>query len=648
MSRHHVLAIVLIVAAAALATAIAGGFTSSTPRSVSGAPEGSAFVVTAPAPRAVARPRMAWRPGERLVFALDWRSSNAVKLGSSRAMSLDVEIVGQLSIAVLPPRDDRRFLSLRFEKLARARISLDGRALYADDHAAAQDLLGKRAVVELTADGAMRRVALDADPSGLFRHVMRAALVELEIIVPSDADAGDAEWSAEELGPSGLARVDYRVTGEGALVRRRGAYDSIGIAPPRVGGGESVPREQKLDSVAIIRTDGSLTSLVDDESLAVVDDGVTVATTSARFALERIGIEVAEPESEPLASAWQDFGEGRASDGLARRMLAQRVDGLTAARMRTDVMLYAGSGLIAEQSRWVWRATGLLVARPETSDALAKLFESAALDTAARGLVLDLLASAGHARAQAAMRRALSSKTLDDDAAVDLVQRVSFLLAPEDATIDLLVAKNEDAQARQKDALASATLYTLGACLGNMRARHAADPHPRAHALLLSRLAASSTGGMRRAALAALGNAGFPADGAAIRAHAGDDDELVRSQVAWSLRKVDSQESRTTLLTLAGDSTSAVQTSALRVLAQLALGEDDLARMESLAKSPRLTTAAALPLVDLLGAYVPTPKGHAALETLRARDDLDSSARSRARALLAPNASDTQHTTEQR
>ena len=340
MRRLYVL-VCVVVAAGALATAMAGGLASSTPRSAAGAPDAPASVTTSPAPvlpsvvasatPAVARPRIAWRPGERLVFALEWRSSNSVKLGPSRAMALDLEIAGQLSIAVLPSRGDLRLLSVRFDKLARARVSLDGHALYADDQAAARDLLGKRAVVELTGDGAMRRVALDADPSGLFRHVMRAALVQLEIIVPSDAEAGDAEWSAQELGPGGLARVDYRVTGEGALVRQRGAYDVIGIAPPRVGGNESAPREQQLDSRAIIRTDGALTSLVDDESLAVVDDGVVVATTRSRFALERVGVEVAEPESEPLASAWQDVGEGRASEGLARRMLAQRVDGLTAA-----------------------------------------------------------------------------------------------------------------------------------------------------------------------------------------------------------------------------------------------------------------------------------------------------------------------------
>ncbi len=584
----------------------------------------------------VALPQIAWKPGARSVFALDWRSSNAVKLGGERAMALDLDLAGELSITALAPRGDVRVLSVRFAKIDRARVTLDGRALYADDRAAAADLLGKRAVVELDEDGAMRRIALDDDPSGLFRHVMRAALVEIEIIAPATA-TGDAAWSAAQLGPSGVARVDYRVADDGTLLRRRGAYDVLGIAPPRVASDETAPREQRLDSRAVIRADGALRSLVDEETLAIVDDGITVATARTRFALDRVRVEAAELEPEPPAAAWQEIGEARASQGLARRMLAQRVDGLTAARMRTDVMLFAGSGLIVEQSRWVWRATGLLLEHPESADDLATLFESPALDTAARGLVLDLLASAGHTRAQAAMRRTLASKTLDDEAAVDLVQRFSFLAAPEDATVDALVAKHEDARARQKDLLASATLYTLGALLGNMRARHAVTPHPRAHALLLSSLASSKAGPPRRAALAALGNAGFGTDAATIRAHAADEDEQVRSQVAWSLRKVDGAATRATLLALAEDATSAVQTSALRVLEQLALGDDELARLAILAQSRRLTSAAALPLVNLLGAYATTANGRAALETLRARADLDPSARSRASALLTTN-----------
>ena len=627
------LCVVGVAALAGAALAQLSSTRASIPPAVDAAPSASASVRPATsAARSVAMPRIAWRPGERLVFAIDWRSSNAVKLGDTRSMALDLEIAGELSITVLAGSGGAQMLAVRFARIDRARVTLDGRALYPDDRAAAADLLGKRAVVELADDGGMRRLALDADPSGLFRHVMRAALVELDIVAPTAT--ADAEWSAAQRGPSGLARVDYRVVDDDTLLRRRGAYDVIEIVPPRVASDETAPREQRLDSHAVIRADGSLRSLVDQETLAVVDDGVTIAKTQSRFALDRLRIETATAEPAPLASAWQDIGEARASEGLSRRLLAQRVDGLSIARMRTDVLLFAGSGLVVEQSRWVWRASGLLLEQAEACDELASLFESPALDTAARGLVLDLLASAGHARAQAAMRRALQSKALDDEAAIDLVQRFSFLAAPEDATIDAVLAKHDDARARNENALASATIYTLGALLGNLRARHAATPHPRAHALLRSSLATSGAKGSRRAALAALGNAGFPDDAQAIRAHAADDDEQVRSQVAWSLRKLDGAATRATLLALADDPLSAVQTSALRVLAQLALGDDDLARLAELASGRRLTKAAALPLVDLLGAYAARAPARAGLEAMRQREDLDPQARSRARALL--------------
>src|SRR5207237_9633118 len=115
-----------------------------------------------------------------------------------------------------------------------------------------------------------------------------------------------------------------------------------------------------------------------------------------------------------------------------RQLLAARAGGLTAQQLFDEVVVFAAAGAIADQARFVWRAGALLELQPELSGKLAALFEQPGMSGDGRAMILDLLAAAGHAQAQAAMRRSLASPAAREkpQAFAELVQPLGLVDDP--------------------------------------------------------------------------------------------------------------------------------------------------------------------------------------------------------------------------
>src|SRR5262249_3552413 len=114
---------------------------------------------------------------------------------------------------------------------------------------------------------------------------------------------------------------------------------------------------------------------------------------------------------------------------------------------------------------FVTSAVALLALHPEYADGLVEIFERPHMTSKMRGLLLDILCSAGDARAQSAMRTALASASARRDPGYpSLVQRLGFVLAPDKATIDFALASYAtplSAGAR------AASAYALGSAVGS-------------------------------------------------------------------------------------------------------------------------------------------------------------------------------------
>src|SRR4051812_1113983 len=113
--------------------------------------------------------------------------------------------------------------------------------------------------------------------------------------------------------------------------------------------------------------------------------------------------------------------------------------------MVSDVKRFANGGVMPEHTRWLWRATGVLLQDPEAAKAMLEAFQDKSLNDSARELILDCLASAGNASSQAALRGALDSPVTRKSAEAPMwIQRVSFVDAPERATAEQIARVHRD------------------------------------------------------------------------------------------------------------------------------------------------------------------------------------------------------------
>jgi hypothetical protein len=345
------------------------------------------------------------------------------------------------------------------------------------------------------------------------------------------------------------------------------------------------------------------------------------------FALDFLGAALFDASSRPPLEGSRPLAEIVVSQSMRRRMLEQRAAGMKFEQVKEDLGIYAQVSRVASQPQWMWRTSGLLELEPERCDELVPLFRDL---PGARAMILDLLASAGTPRAQAAMRAALSlPEAIVDQQLMLYVQRFSFAVAPEPATLDFLWARWDTASAADGGDVADALLYTLGSATGNMLARGDEDDAAASHARIVSLLDAAPNAHARRVALAALGNAGFSEDAGRIAALQSDEDSMVRSQEARSLRKLEGEPVRPTVIHLVGDRAPNVQATAIQVLSQWKLQPEELLQLEQTVKAGTLDVSNCLAFVQAITSEgsARSPETISMLHALLERTDLDAETR---------------------
>ncbi len=392
----------LLAALAALALTAAAGL------AVREAPDAT----TPPAARAQSSaPGACCPPGEVRTYALTLQTEQTAQM-------LDAPQTGRLDLAATVELrcHEAQVVGLRFTDLQRHALTMLGQAVLTDAEAARAALVGPEALATLSPLGALESLQPPEGVDPLFRHLARAVLAEIQVV--TDADPEAATWRVEEVTPLGRATVDYtRLPGlAGQRPRRPGEGPRRVRAPgcPAPGHGRG-PRGDRRRAVARLR-DGRLDSLLGDETLsALAADGRAVLEARTQLSLKLVDVGRFDPRADAatLAARPRVSADGPdASPALERRLLEARVDGLTMESLVDTVLEFGDGGTMPDHNRWLWRATGLLTLHPERCAELVAMFGDPNLTPAARGLLADLLANAGHPQAQAALRR-----MLDDDAA---------------------------------------------------------------------------------------------------------------------------------------------------------------------------------------------------------------------------------------
>lgn len=526
----------------------------------------------------VAPLRLRFAAGERATYQLRWASAEQVRLsgltpgdapvGGEARLDADLVLEGRGEI------EGAFVVSARCGAVREARLSVLGGDLVGPSSAA--PLAGVEALVVVEPSGHVREIRVASEVSAPQRLLFASILRDLELTLPErPAD----RWRAIERGARGVARVSY--TRDGSRVRRvRESYDELAALPgPLMNGAE---QRLRAAGTASLGESGALEALDDEETLEVsLPRGAGGLRSSRSLALRRTGTERVPPSVLDRSAiehvAIVEPGGGADAEAAEREQLARVADGATVASVVARVADHGAGRRISGD--WMVRAVAVLQLHPEAAGELARAFADPKIGAAGRRLVTDLLASAGHAPAQAALRRVLEAGGLDAREHVELVQRLGMVARPDRDTVDWLSARYERARDAGSRDEALAAGYALGAAtaravangsgveaavaaragLDRLRADLAATDSPADRAALLTALGnaaldddlerlvaacSDESADVRRAATLALGRYGSPAARAAVSARAADPDPDVRSAAERALGASEPSDAR--------------------------------------------------------------------------------------------------------
>lgn len=557
------------------------------------------------APKRPAPMRIVWTAGREFRYALHLRSSQRAMPPGGATIDASLALDGDLVVRCHEVAGERARIGLALDRLTRASLVISGAEVLPSASA-----LGGEVLLWVDDHGAIEQALYRRDASDAFRAVIPNVVALTKVSLPREPAVS---WLATELTMLGSARSQY-VAEDGnpfSLVRHRLGYEAL-LALPR---GASA-------SSAEIESRDSLT-LDDDGMLKLAAFSEKVTSGSALSAAIEASLErTATSTFSPVAVALADL-EARAPDERSARAmdteeqrLRQLAGDMTMAKL--EALAFAAAPGRQLPPGFVTSAVAMLKLDPGLCAALVEWFERPNASLAARALLLDLLASAGHAKAQAAIRDALASPAAraTADGYRLLLQRLGVIVAPDRETVDF--AYSSYAHAKGEDRLAAA--FALGATLG-ARGPARADPALAAYGDRLRADLKKARGTDERVALlAALGNAARPADVAAIKTFAHDDDARVRRQAALSLRRDHTTEAQDTLFTMLADGDSSVGEAALQALADEGANAAVVQRLGSMVGTPAFPGALNEPLLTIVGGELQShpAEARAALEAIAA------------------------------
>ncbi len=593
------------------------------------APKQDAQPARAASPRAL---QLAWPRGASFVYAVRYRGETRARLGAEAAVDGTWTVELDLLARSFGDRGGATLLELSIPTVQKDEVTMGGRNVLGTSAARAA-LTSASALVEMLPDGRPRALHLRPGTSPVFAALARALLRESRFSLPATAQVS---WRADERTASGDAVSEYRLIEHAPprLLRTRARYDSLAV----LGYQPCVDCKQTLASTAEVRLgdQSELCGMMFDESLAATRpplfDPLFVRKTHLQMTL------VERAHLDPRAISLDGFAEVPLDDpvdaqAMRKEHLQKRVAGLSLAELGHGVAQYGeGKEVSAE---FAWRASGLLILHPELCAHLAERFARATTPSRARELILDLLASSGHAQAQAAMRTALGSAAAEADPAYSsLLQRFSFLSAPDPQSAAFVAMRHRRSPSREDHGVWTASAYALGALAGGLETGGQRELAAQYRAILVSELEGARSSAERAELVAALGNAHSDEDSALLTQKAQAPEPEVRAAALRALRRSTLPEARAVLTAALADEDLGVRRMALHTLGEGTLSAPELAAMSRALDTGALGPGLDHELVTVLSSHAREGDVRPMLEQVAARS-VDPRLRDRVRFVLA-------------
>ncbi|HEY2517252.1 MAG TPA: HEAT repeat domain-containing protein [Polyangiaceae bacterium] len=555
-----------------------------------------------------------FEPGTTLHYQLAWSGeqrgrifqgdTSATQPGEDTHATTRIDMALRATFFVEAVKKDEALLVMTITDVDRYGFHILGGEVFPSHEGAAKALIGHRARVRVAASGEALDVAFERDAPDVFMNVVQW-IVARSAISLGGSGGGVRSWDAYERGPFGLSAVRYARLDDGGVGRARTRYTSFdafaGGADPRAF------EEPTLDGHTTAHLQaGVLQDLEEDERVKVVSHaGEPELEGGASFHM--LLTQVDRAGAAPAAVAYgapSPAGTPIVGRETRAQLLDQRIDGLTPEQLLADVRTYANGGVMPQHTRWLWRASGLLKRDPSLAAELAKTATAKGATDTARALVLDLLASVGDASAQAAMREILDSSALASSGArPGLLQRVSFLDAPDEKTIDSVVAAMRAGKQKGWSDLRFAAAHAVAAA-SRAVAKNGDDATARQLVRRLDdEVRTAETPQAKAALLGALANASIPEAAAVAAPFASSDDADLREAAAEAVKRTDTADAKEMLFALLGDPDPSVEAAAIASLAARSLDATDWQRIASVVETGRVVAGLDGPLLNLASSY---------------------------------------------
>jgi hypothetical protein len=558
---------------------------------------------TAEATAAAAPGGLTWREGVQTLYSLDWTAGARGELmpaqqgapNPANDMVVDTVLEAGLALEPIGRRGDLETVAFSLTSLEKFSVRMMGNEGVPDLAAAARELVGPAAFASFDARGQVREIRYEESASPAAQQTLRAIVQLFQLARQQGAEA---EWDAVESGASGQLAVRYKGDRR-ALVRSPLRYQSLDAVQGPLDGRQVLEGETRI----ALDDDGQLEQSRGFERLAYTPDGAPRPAVSAdmTFQLTRTGRRASPGvllAKKAAARPPQPLSAHPKDPGLDARRDARMAAYLDEDKLSQEIDHHQG-GAKSDHS-FLARAGAWLRLHPEGAKALAARFQLASTNALGRGFILDLLAEAGDANAQAAMREALMTAAAAEQGGGQgvLLQRFTWVKAPDAASArflaQVMTSKQSSLAATQGAAVA------LGAVVNKLRLMGHEDLAQAYNRELVSSLKDTGEVGKKRALLSALGNAAREENVPTLLEYVGDAEPGVREQAASALRSVDSKEAAQGLLKLAADPLVGVSTLALRSLSQQTLGDGEWGELKRLAEAGRTNSSADTMFIQLV------------------------------------------------
>jgi hypothetical protein len=565
-------------------------------------------------------------PGDQRVYALTLRSTQTTAaLGGEVHSELEADF--DLQLEVREASAEERLVAVSVAHARRFRLVLLGAEVGGGSEAVRAQLEGHEALAAIDSRGALRRVRYQEGVPPLFQSLIQTALAGAQVVV------GDGpRWEAEEDSPAARVAFTYRSEGMNGEVERlvKEATSLVtlrayrGVAPASQGVNAQTRVELHRAGYVVHATGLSHLWARGGDGQRLLEEHTSLElrlVPGAVFfrpgALAGRGSQQALAPSEPSAPA-----------ATPRELLERRAAGLTNEQLVEGVRAWARIGPGPAHNEWLWRAVALLQLDSAQVPRLQALFAEPELAPDSRALVLDLLASAGHPGAQAALLALLSSE--QGRALGPLgVARVGLVTRPTSETARWM-SQHWDS-ARGEERLASAMV--LGAVARNLTRGGSAAEASSVISQLGGALAGAQDSLEKQALLRALGNASVPSVLPAVLPFSMDADPAVRAACATALRNLQGPQTEAALQGLARDASATVQREAFRTLGGYRLEDRHVLALREAVVAGAVGAEVLEELLNLASAQARVPGVRPLLEAVLARP-VPSTVRSRAQELL--------------